>query len=392
MEPVPPFTNHLPVRIRFGPGVLGELAGIARAEGARRVFVLVDEAVAELPAVAATLRAVEVSGISVARRQKLPGEPTVAEVEDVAGALASADADLVVAIGGGSVMDTAKAARLVWSQGEPYRRFAAREVGYERPRAPLVLAPTTAGTGSEVSGGAVVTDERTHVKAGIANPRLRGQYALVDPELTYDLPSGPTAHAGIDALAQAIAAIAVTARTPIGNGVALESIRLGAQALPAVVRDGSDRDARGAMACASMLAGLAMNISDCGAEHSLAQSIGGRFGLPHGLTIGLVLAETMEHDRHGAPDLFERVADALAEPDDGSRDGSRAVRGVRRILAEIDFPTLASVDVSEGDLAELADAALEDYFITVAPVPWSRDEAIAAYREALALTSRRERA
>src|SRR5207237_8326226 len=122
--------------------------------------------------------------------------------------------EAVAAIGGGSAMDTAKAARLVAGQGGPYVRFAEGGVAYEPPAIPLVCVPTTAGTGSEVSGGAVITDEQTHVKAGIASPHLRAQHALVDPELTYGLPAGVTAHTGIDALAQATAAMVVVTRTP----------------------------------------------------------------------------------------------------------------------------------------------------------------------------------
>jgi alcohol dehydrogenase len=248
--------------------------------------------------------------------------------------------------------------------------------------------PTTAGTGSEVSGGAVITDEHTHVKAGIASPHLRAQHALVDPALTYGLPPGITAHTGIDALAQAIAGMVVTARTPIGDGIALESIRLAGAALVQVVRDGSDHEARAQMACASLMAGLAMNISDCGSEHSLGQALGGRFGLPHGLTIGLVLAETMDRDRAHVPAQFERIADALGEPAGGPADGSRAVRAVRRILAELEFPTLTAVGVTESDLDGLTEGALADYFISVAPAPWSPAEVRAAYAQGLALGAR----
>jgi alcohol dehydrogenase len=106
------------------------------------------------------------------------------------------------------------------------------------------------------------------------------------------------------------------------------------------------------------------------------------------LTIGLVLAETMDHDRQAVPGLFERVADALGEPDDGSSDGSRAVRGVRRILKDIDFPTLRSVGVGEEHLDGLAEAVLRDFFISVAPAPWTKDDVVACYRAALALESR----
>jgi len=384
-EPIPPFGNHLPVRIRFGEGVLASLPDVLVTEGSTRPFAVVDEFVQTLPSVAAVLAA-----IAGTRYAKSAREPTVDEVEEAAARLAESGTDAIVAIGGGSVMDTAKAARLVAGQGGPYLRFAKGGVTYEPPRIPLVTVPTTAGTGSEVSGGAVITDPATHTKAGIANPFLRAQHALVDPELTYGLPPGPTAHSGIDALAQAIAAIVVEARTPIGNAVALEATRLAAEALPAVVRDGSDRAARAQMMCASLMAGLAMNISDCGSEHSLGQALGGRYPIPHGLTIGLVLAETMEHDRRAVPALFERIADALGAFDDGTHDGSRAVGAIRRLLAETGFPTLRSIGVTEADLDELADAALADYFISVAPEPWTKQDVIAAYRAALTLESRAE--
>jgi alcohol dehydrogenase len=384
IEPISAFANHLPVRIHFGEAVLATLPEALASEGAARPFLVVDEFVQTLPSVAAVVAEISPAATFV----KAAGEPTVDDVEAAAAQLDESEADALVALGGGSVMDTAKAARLVAGQGEPYLRFAAGGVAYEPPRIPLVTIPTTAGTGSEVSGGAVITDTATHTKAGIANPFLRAQHALVDPELTYGLPPGPTAHSGIDALAQAIAAIVVEARTPIGNAIALEATRLAAAALPIVVRDGSDRAARGQMACASLMAGLAMNISDCGSEHSLGQAIGGRYPIPHGLTIGLVLAETMDHDRRAVPELFERIADALGAPDDSARDGTRAVEAVRALLAETGFPTLGSIGVTEADLDDLADAALKDYFISVSPEPWSKGEVVAAYRTALAIGDR----
>jgi choline dehydrogenase len=383
---IPAFRNHLPVKIRFGDGVSADLASVLEEEGASRPFVIIDRGLDELiPGVAQALS--PLSG--AVRFEKDAGEPTVELVESTAQRLTGSGCDAVVAVGGGSSMDTAKAARLVAGQGGPYLRFARGEAGYEPPSVPLICVPTTAGTGSEVSGGAVITDERTHVKAGIASPLLRAQHALVDPVLTHGLPPKLTAYTGIDALAQAIAGLVVTARTPVGDAVGLESTRLAGLALVRCVTDGRDAGARSEMACASLLAGLAMNISDCGSEHSLGQALGGRFGLPHGLTIGLVLAETMDRDRRYVPHQFERVADALGEPEDGSGDGSRAVRAVRRMLAELDFETLESVGVTEADLDGLAENALADYFISVAPAPWSKDEVIAAYRQGLAVGSAR---
>jgi alcohol dehydrogenase len=326
----------------------------------------------------------------------VPQDSATTTVEACAAAAAEAGADSFLAVGGGSVMDTAKVAAAVFAHGGTVHDYegiyalprADDGLGRPLPLAPLACIPTTAGTGSEVSGGAVITNEETHIKAGIASPNLRGQHALVDPVLTYGLPRTPTRDAGIDALAQAIAAIAVTARTPIGNGIGLEAVRLGAEALPAVCADGSNHAARQQMACVSLMGGLVMNISDCGSEHSIAQALGGAFGIPHGLTVGLVLAESMDHDRRAVPELFERIADALGEPEDRTGDGSRAVRGVRRILREVDFPVLSSIGVTEDQLDGLATNAMKDYFITVAPNPWSHADVVACYRAALAITAR----
>jgi choline dehydrogenase len=379
---IAPFRNHLPVKIRFGDGVASQLGAVLEEEGAERPFLIMDRGLDQfVPGVAAAIAPLD----GAVRFEKDAGEPTVAVVEEAAETLAASGCDAVVALGGGSSMDTAKAARLVVGQGGPYLRFAAGGVAYEPPSMPLVCVPTTAGTGSEVSGGAVITDQETHIKAGIASPFLRAQHALVDATLTHGLPPRLTAYTGIDALAQAMAALVVTARTPVGDAIGLEGTRLAGGALVRAVRDGSDADARSEMMCASLLGGLAMNISDCGSEHSIAQAIGGLLGLPHGLTIGLVLAETMDRDRRFVPQQFERIADALGEPQDGSGDGSRAVRAVRRILAELEFETLQSVGLSEDRLDELAENALADYFISVAPSPWSHDEVVAALRAGLAL-------
>jgi alcohol dehydrogenase len=138
------------------------------------------------------------------------------------------------------------------------------------------------------------------------------------------------------------------------------------------------------MACGSLLAGLTMNIADCTAEHSLGQAIGAMFGAPHGLTIGVVLVQTLERERRHVPAVLERVADALGVPGDGSADGSRAVRGVRALLGELRFPVLRSLGVDETHVDALAGLALQDPFHALAPEPWTLDELRGALHAALA--------
>jgi alcohol dehydrogenase len=176
--------------------------------------------------------------------------------------------------------------------------------------------------------------------------------------------------------------------TPIGDGIALEAIRLIGRSLPVAHREPGNGAARSEVACGSLMAGLTMNISDCTAEHSLGQALGGMFHVPHGLTIGLVLAQTLDRERHYVPDQLERVADALGVPDDGSGDGSRAVRGVRELLAELEFPVMSSIGVGDEHLAELTALALNDFFITQSPEPWTADEVTAAFADALAENAR----
>lgn len=390
IESIAPFANHLPVKIRFGEGVSATLPAVLKEADGQRAFVMLDEGIEQFnPAVAdlvATLAAD--SELDVTFFHKPAGEPSIENVDDAIAALQACDASAVVAIGGGSVIDTAKAARLCAELGFTFREFLASDRTFPTPNRALIALPTSAGTGSEVSGGSVISDLQSGTKSGIANATLRPQYALVDPVLTYSMPPSMTANTGIDALAQAIAGMVAKCRTPIGDAIALEAIRMMGRSLVVATRDGSNTAARADMACGSMMAGLTMNISDCTAEHSLGQAIGGLKHVPHGLTIGLVLVETLQRETAHVPEQLNRVADALGVPDDGTTDGSRAVRGVQAILRDLEFPVLRDVGVTEDELDLLTDLALQDFFITMSPSPWSRDEVLAAFQSAYDLTAR----
>jgi choline dehydrogenase len=373
------FANHLPVRIRFGDGVAKELPQILADAGLTRPFVVLDPNVPDPPVPPGA----EVYEIA---RQ----EPTTESVEACGDALRASGCDVVIAIGGGSALDTAKGARVVAALGAPIRRFCwpPADGAAVEPVTPLpvrlVTIPTTAGTGSEVTGGVVMYHEGHKVSG--AHPNNRADWALVDPELTHALPPKPTLFTAADALAQALAAVVVAVRTPIGDAVGLEATRICGRAMRAVVRD-PDPAARNQMMLGSMMAGLAMNISEAGTEHALAEPLGTLYHLPHGLTIGLVLAESMDVDRRHVPERFERVADALGAPDDGTRDGSRAVRAVREILAETGFPTMREAGVRDEDVETLA-VRCREAWIPVEPGPWSEADIRGAYQAGLAIERR----
>jgi choline dehydrogenase len=378
---VEPFSFHLPVRIRFGEGAVAALPEVLAELGATAPTVVVEAPVAALEDVATAIAGRDVY-------EKAPGEPTVTLVDDLVAHLDARRPDAVVAIGGGSALDIAKAARAAHSQGTPFARLLGGDEPVVEPRIGLVTVPTTSGTGSEVSGGAVVVDPGSGRKLGVASPLMRAQHALVDPLLTLGLPRAATMGTGADALAQAIGGVIVRNGNPGSVALGLEACRHVAAGLPAAVADGGDRAARAELSLGSLLAGLSMNLSDCGADHALGHAIGGRLGLPHGLSVGLVLAETLDVDRVACAGRLERVADALGEPRGGAADGSRAVRAVRRLLAEIGFPTCAEAGVDEAAVDALVALALDDYCLTVSPHTWSEGDIRRAYADALALGPR----
>lgn len=390
MDQITAFANHLPVKVRFDAGVAKTLPAVIKEVGASKVFLMVDAGIEKFnPAAKEIIDLVAAdSALALTLFEKPAGEPTIQMVEDAIAAFNAAGSDVVVALGGGSVIDTAKAARLCGQLGITFREFQSKAPVYPAPTIPLIALPTSAGTGSEVSGGSVISDPEAGRKAGIANGNLRAQVALVDPVLTYSMPPSMTANTGIDALAQAIAGIIAKCSTPIGDAIGYEAVRMMTPALVAAFKNGNDTTARANMAAGSMMAGLTMNISDCTAEHSLGQAIGGLKHVPHGLTIGLVLVETLTREAAIVPEKMERIADAMGVAQDGSKDGSRAINKVKEILKELQFPVLSSLGFVESDIDNLADIALKDFFITQAPKPWSKEEVVTAFASALALQSR----
>ena len=389
-DPIGGFHSQLPVKIAFGDGAIAELPDALSALGATSALVVVEEPVAEHPDVLAALAAAGAVGVRVERVVKGPGEPTFALADELAAQARDAALEAVVGIGGGSALDVAKAARIVADQGGAAGYYADGTRVPQIPGVGLVLCPTTSGTGSEVSGASVLTDTERDRKIGFGHPNMRAQHALVDPVLTHALPAGPTAHSGVDAMAQAIGACTVANSSPLSVAFGLEACHHVAHSLREAVADGSDVAARRRLSCASLTAGLAMNLSDCAADHALGQALGSVKHLPHGLTIGLVLAETLDLTRRDCADRLERVADALGEAADGTPDGSRAVRAVRRVLAEVGVPTLRDVGVTEDDLPALVASATgeQSYNLDVDCHDWTVAEVERTFRSALALESR----
>lgn len=289
------FENHLPRRVITGRGTSEGLLPICQSQGWRRVFVTSDAGVVAAGLTAGVTGPLRDAALLAGTFSSVPPEPPIAAVDELATRIAAAKADVVIALGGGSVMDAVKVASLCARHGKPARDFLG--IGKARSRGlPTVLIPTTAGTGSEATFVAILTDETTGNKSGVVDPCLLPDIAIVDPALTDGLPQHVTAAAGMDAMVHAVEAFIARNATPIARGLALEAARHLGQWLEVACRDPGCHEARDGMAIGSHLAGMAFANASCCAVHALALPLGGRFHIPHGVITGCFVGEMMRHN------------------------------------------------------------------------------------------------
>lgn len=249
--------------------------------------------------------------------------------------------DVIVGIGGGSSLDIAKLTSAMLTNSGPIDRYAGMEL-IENPGVPLILVPTTSGTGSEVTSICVLSDTANKIKRGIVSRHLYARTVLLDPELTLGLPPRITAITGMDALVHAIESYTGRRATPFTDALNLEAIRsIGANLRKAYV-NGSDPEARKAMLYASCMAGIAFSNTQNALDHAIALALGGRFHLPHGLLTAFICPWVMEFNLDAAREKFMRIASALGEngqrvrPDEA---GCTAVEAVKSLLKDLNIST-----------------------------------------------------
>lgn len=288
------YTNHLPRKVITGRGKSRRIAEECDRQGWRRVFVASDAGVAGAGLLEGVTGPLAAAGILAGMSTEVSPEPPLADVGTLARRIVDSGADAVIGLGGGSVMDAAKVAALCAGRGGlPADYVGVRKAGGRG--LPTMLLPTTAGTGSEATFVAILTDPATGNKVGVVDPAILADVAVVDPELTDGLPRAVTAAAGMDAWVHAIEAHVATVATPIARGLAIEAARHLGAGLEAACRDGGDRAARDAMAVGSHLAGMAFANSSCCAVHALSLPLGGRFHIPHGVITGCFAGALVRH-------------------------------------------------------------------------------------------------
>jgi alcohol dehydrogenase class IV len=382
-----PFTFSTTRTILFGPGKAADVGPVARAALGERLLLVTDRGLMALGLLAPAIASLKAAGVALAIFDDVPADPPEATVLAARDAALAHRATGVLAIGGGSPMDVAKLAALLARSGETLADIYGMGLA-KGPRLPLMLAPTTAGTGSEVTLGAIVTTGEAE-KKGVLSPILLPDVALLDPDLTLALPPSVTAATGIDAMVHAIEAYASAnpSNNPVSRALAREALRLLGANIREAVRNGSNRDARGKMLLGSLLAGQAFANSPVAAVHALAYPLGGHYHIPHGLSNALVLPHVLAFNLPAAETAYAEIA-ADVFPELGAAPAAdrarRFVAGLAGLSLELGVPTrLRDMGIGENALAMLAaDAMKQTRLLVNNPREMTEADALAIYRAA----------
>ncbi len=382
-----PFTFQTTPNVLFEAGASRKLPEIVGSFGAKRVLLVTDKGVRSAGLTKAAEAALAEAGVTLDVYEDVVADPPSTVIEAAAKRARELGTDLVLSIGGGSALDTAKLVAYLAKSDEPLD--AIYGVGLAKgDRLPLILVPTTAGTGSEVTPISIVTTPTTE-KKGVVAPKLLPDWAVLDPELTLGLPSHVTAATGIDAMVHAIEAFtSKNKKNPISDQLAKQALALLSANIRTACTDGKNLEARSGMLLGSMLAGMAFANAPVAAVHALAYPVGAIFHVPHGLSNALVLMGVMRFNLSHAEALYAELApilDPAATDLPQAEAAKRFVDSLDAICRDCKVPaSLAEVGVARQDLERMASDAMKQTRLLVNnPREVTYDDAFRIYAEAL---------
>ncbi|MDA8337625.1 MAG: iron-containing alcohol dehydrogenase [Peptococcaceae bacterium] len=386
MTEIAPFVFRLKTAVFFGEGAISQLPQICREYRAAKILILTDRGIRQSGLVDDMEKLLATTGFSTVIFDEVESEPGLETVRRAAEFAGEQGCGLVVALGGGSSIDTAKVLRVLVDYGGDPRDYAGVNKVPGELTVPLVAVPTTAGTGSEVSPAAVLSDWERRAKIAVNSPHLAPGVALVDPRLTVSCPPPVTAASGMDALGHAIEALVSNLAQPVTDALTLRAIGTIGSSLGRAVTDGHDIGARTGMALGSLLAGMAFAQTRLGLAHSLAAVLGVQAHVNHGTAVGLFLSHVMEYNAVARPEKFRAIAEALGQrveslnPEEAALVGARAVR---RLQEDIGLPLrLRDVGVDEEVTDDLVRDVLGHVMINLNPRRPTAEDVIRLWRKA----------
>lgn len=356
MSEIGNFEFVLPTRIVYGTGCIKNLPDEIRQMKHERPLIITDKGLIAAGIVKHITDILEEANIEYEIFDGIQPNPRDTTVMEAAKFAEEKNIDMLIAIGGGSSMDTAKAIGVILKEGG--------EIGdYEglgkvsQPITDLVAIPTTVGTGSEVTFWSVITDTKRHFKMSVGSPLIAARLALVDPNLVETLPPSIVAATGMDALTHAIEGYTGKLSEPITDACGIYAIEMIGKNIRNAVYN-SDPDARGKLLLGSLIAGMCFGNSDIAGVHCMGEAMGGLYDLPHGISMAIMLPYVMEYNCVACIDKYIRIAKALGEnvEDLSERDAAyKAVEAVRKLNEDLAIPTLSEVNVKAEDIPELAE-------------------------------------
>ncbi|MDR2605598.1 MAG: iron-containing alcohol dehydrogenase [Desulfovibrio sp.] len=378
------FMFTMPTLAQFGRGVAGGLAPVLLENGVKRVFLVSDPGVQAAGLLDAPLRALREAGREVlCFTETLPNAPDY-QVEAAAAQARDFRPDAVVAIGGGSCIDTAKAVNILLANPGPLTRYDGVNL-VPAPGRLLVAVPTTAGTSSECTVVAVISDEKQAKKMVIFGKNVAPSIALIDPALTDGLPPHLTAHTGMDALTHALEAYISLAASPATDAIAPEAVALIAADLPAAYADGSAAAARDNIMLGCQLAGICFSNVGLGLVHSLAQPLGGRCHVPHGLANAVCLPHVLAFNLQAAPEhKIVRIAQALGLETQGAK-APDLITDIRLCLEKLahtlHIPSIVEAGGKREAIPAMSEDALKELSTPTTPRKATAQEIAALYED-----------
>jgi choline dehydrogenase len=373
-------TYQSPTRLVQRLGAIKELGHEASLLGMRRPLLVTDAGVKAAGLLDTALEALRGSDVEPVVFDKVRANPGVELVDAGAAEYRAQGCDGLVAIGGGSSMDTAKGIGVVAVHDGSIVDYEWGHTPIRSRIPPMIAVPTTAGTGSEVTLWAVITDPKRKIKFNVGGtPDIASWVALIDPELTVKLPAGVTAGTGMDALAHAVECFTMVYHQPFTDAVALLAMEYVAKYLRVAFSQAQNLEARYHMSAAAMLAGLAYGTDSAGAAHAMSQTAGGVHDAPHGALTARLLGPVMEYNHSGEPERFARMAVAFGLDTRGVstwRAAEMAVEYVHQLTKDVEIPGMQELGFGEDEIPMLADKAFADPQTIGNP----RDVDAAAYR------------
>ncbi|MGD9146460.1 MAG: iron-containing alcohol dehydrogenase [Anaerolineae bacterium] len=356
---------QVPTVVKHAPGSITCLADEIKALGSQRPMLVTDKGLVNAGLVDEALKSLKAGNVDFVLFDGVVANPGIRLVDDAAEMYRSEGCDGLIGFGGGSPMDTAKSIGVVAIHGGSILDFEWADPQPIKQRIPpLICVPTTAGTGSEVTLWAVITDPQRKIKFNVGGTGLIAAHvALLDPRLTMGLPAHITAGTGMDALTHAIECYTCAYAQPWPDAVALWAIETTGQWLRKAYAQGQNEEARYRMSMAAMLAGMSYGTESAGAVHAMSQTAGGVYNLPHGALTASLLAPVMAYNYMGEPEKYARIAQAMGENIWGLtvwEAAELAVDAVARLTQDLDIPTLAEMAIPEDDIPMLAQLAYDD--------------------------------